>query len=242
MPERVLHEGGSSGSRQPKPPRTQPSVALGSALTKPGSLSDGHSLTLRTSQSEKPNALIIEPRHLMAKVLCDRGFQCERHEPRAVNTQYTSHVPAQLSRGAYQLIWIEFPRKADRENGRGIIGRLMLWLETCSRALIPAFMFGPVGPHWRDAHLIQLINREQVYRTIHRACHFGLKIDATQEEPSSAAFVCVSTVNVEPHPCLCKVSQECHKLDWHTQEPSRQRQSSCSVADRHFAVSPARTI
>ena len=86
MPERALHEGGGSGSSQPVPPRTPSGLAEGSALTLPGGTSDGYSPTSRASQSDRPIALIIESQHLMAQVLGDRGFQCERHEPRAVNT------------------------------------------------------------------------------------------------------------------------------------------------------------
>ena len=174
MPERALHEGGSSGSSQPNPPRLPSGSALVSDLPLPDSISDGkfefevchenrfsvadqetnYSPTFRVSQSDTPIALIIESQHLMAQVLGDRGFQCERHVPRSVNMHYTDHVPTQLGRGAYQLVWIDFPRKTDRERGRGIVGKLMLWLEKCSRASIPAFMFGPAGPHWRDVDLV----------------------------------------------------------------------------------------
>ena len=174
------------------------------------------------------SVLIVEQQHVMTGVFQDKGYACERHAPSAVNTVYTSHVIAKLRRNCYSAVWLDYPRKSILARGRGILSQLLLWLVVCARAQVPAYLFGPSGSHWNERQLRQMCADPLFYETRHRACHFGLKLDAMQPEPSAASFTCLSTVAVVPHLCLCKVGLQEHKLDWVRQDPHRQTNATAA--------------
>ena len=101
-----------------------------------------------------------------------------------------------------------------------VMNQLCTWLQLAGELHIPAGTFGAFGHVWQHEGVQTLIRDHAFCKSHHRACHFGLKLDPKQTEPSKICFVFLCNVKTPSHLCKCSVPQHDHKLDWSAQNMS----------------------
>ena len=161
----------------------------------------------------------------MTEALTDSGFTCIRHSHNAINTGMTTSTSHDIKQHKYGAVWVEFPLKGQHVKQRkwfAHMSQLCVWANLCYALGIQFILFGSTGSKWDDPQLQVLMTDGKLHIAKHRLCHFGIKIDQFQTEPSGTCFATASTIPVKSHPCLCKVRFEDHKIDWNTPPTSSQ--------------------
>ena len=77
-------------------------------------------------------------------------------------------------------------------------------------------LFGHIGSLKKDAQVQVAVQHKVLYLSLHRMCHFGLRVDVSQKQPSSVCFAGASTEPIEGHPCACEGPNVEHVYDWKT--------------------------
>ena len=182
------------------------------------------------STPQRNTVLVIEQSHAMTEALTDSGLTCTRHSHDAVNTGMTTSISHDIKQHKYGAVWVEFPFKGQHVKPRkwfAHMSQLCLWANLCFGIGIQFIVFGGTGTKWNDPQLQVLMTDGKLQIAKHRLCHFGIKIDQFQPEPSGTCFATASTIPVKSLPCVCKVRFEDHKIDWNT--PSTSSQSNLKL-------------
>lgn len=160
---------------------------------------------------------------MLSKVLQDNGWKVDRYSPHHLNTGNTSQLALDIKQGRYHLVWIDLPqvgRHVPKDRMHSALSQLCRWLQLACEVGASACAFGAFGHSWTHENFSILLQQHNFHKSYHRACHFGLKLDMTQDAPSKICFVLVSTPMIESHLCKCKASQSEHKLDWKSEQIS----------------------
>ena len=171
------------------------------------------------------HALVIEDAHGISAKLQDLNFSVERHCHRTVNTGFTNTIAHRIKQGNFAFVWSEFPLAGQHIQPSKVFAhfsQLCCWARLCSDTGTPFVLFGSFGKKWDDAQVRALITDVRLTVAHHRLCHFGLRVDSSQAEPSSTCFISASTFPIASHRCQCSVPKESHKLDWNAQPTSSQ--------------------
>ena len=153
------------------------------------------------------------------------GLTVERHAHRALNTGLTNLIPHKIKQLHYLAVWSEFPISGLHVRTDRIfphMSQLCAWARLCADVDTPFILLGSFGKKWSDPQLKVMIDDGRLHISHHRLCHFGLKVDNSQVEPSNTCFVAASTRHLPSHCCRCDVPKDGHKLDWNTQPSSSQ--------------------
>ena len=174
---------------------------------------------------QRGTVLLIEETHGAAAEFQRLGFTVERHAHRAINTGLTNCIPQKIKQRQYTALWSEFPITGPHiraERAFAHMSQLCAWARLCADVGIPFILFGSFGKKWADPQLRVMIEDRRLHVSYHRLCHFGLKVDSTQQEPSSTCFVSASSFSLPSHCCRCGVAKEAHKLDGNAPPASSQ--------------------
>ena len=169
--------------------------------------------------------MVIEDAHGISAKLQDLEFTVERHCHRTVNTGFTNDITHRIKQGNFALVWSEFPLPGQHLQPSKMFAhfsQLCCWARLCSDTGTPFVLFGSFGKKWENAQVKALVNDAHLSVAHHRLCHFNLRVDSSQAEPSSTCFMSASTFRMESHRCQCSVPKESHKLDWNVQPTSSQ--------------------
>ena len=161
----------------------------------------------------------------MTEALTDNGYTCVRHSHDAVNTGMTTHISHDIKQHKYTAMWVEYPLKGQHVRPRrwfAYMSQLCVWANLCLGIGIQFILFGSTGKKWEDPQLQVMMSENKLHVSKHRLCHYGIKIDPFQSEPSGTCFATASTIPIKGHPCLCKIKFEDHKIDWNTPATSSQ--------------------
>ena len=161
----------------------------------------------------------------MAEVFTEYGYTTTRHTHEAVNTGLTQHLSRELKEMKYAVVWIEFPIEGHHVRPKKYfahMAQLCNWASLCAGIGTQLIIFGSTGKKWSDPQLQILLCDGKLHIAKHRACHFGIKLDAMQSEPSGSCFATASTQKIPSHQCKCDVPYEQHRIDWHTPPTSSQ--------------------
>lgn len=168
----------------------------------------------------------------------DFGWKAVRYSPQQINEGPTSHVAHDIKQGKYDLVWIDLPqvgRHVPKDRMHSALSQLCRWLQLASEVGITAGTFGAFGHSWNHENFQVLVQQHKYQKSYHRACHFGLKLDHNQTEPSKICFVMLSAPKIESHLCKCDIPQNGHKLDWKGEHPSIDRQPRAKI-QQHIAI------
>ena len=166
-------------------------------------------------------ALVLEESPSISTILQDRGWKAVRHSPCHINTGTTATIGRDIKQGVYDMLWIEMPlrgRHIAKDRMHSALHQLCRWLLLASEANVPAGVFGAFGSSWKHEAFHALTSKQGFGKSYHRACHFNLKLDPKQEQPSKICFVFLANPRTESHQCKCNVSQVQHKMDWTTSD------------------------
>ena len=142
-----------------------------------------------------------------------------------MNTGATNHISNDIKQGKIKVLWSEFPIKGHSvklDRFFAHMSQLGIWARLCSDNGVDFMLVGSFGPKWNDAQIETMIADGLLSTSYHRMCHFNLKVDSSQKEPSGSCFVIAANFLVKSHPCICNVSREEHVLDWKTRPSSSQ--------------------
>ena len=132
----------------------------------------------------------------------------------------------QLSRGMFCFLWITLP-SATRMSAWGSAGtdarlrQIRAWMEIASKSNVPAVLYGFFGKIWEGDILQRLLIDSLVHKSIHRWCHFGVRlwqdgtVDGPRAQPSARAIRMFSTFHFPSHLCDCPPNTE-HYADTKT--------------------------
>ena len=171
--------------------------------------------------------MVFEESPVLTSALQDRGWKAVRYSPQQINVGNTSQVAHDIKQGKYDLLWIDLPqigRHVPKERMHAALSQTCRWLQLASEVDMMACAFGAFGAAWNHENFQVLTQKHNFHKSYHRACHFGLKLDQSQKEPSKICFVLLSTPKIESHLCKCSVTQSEHKLDWKGTQTSIARQ------------------
>ena len=189
------------------------------------------------SSPSTSQALVFEEIPMLANILQNNGWKVVRYSPHQINSGNTSHLAYEIKQGHFNLLWIDMPhvgRHVPKAKMHSALSQLCRWLQLASEVGVTACTFGAFGHSWNHENFAVLTQQHHFHKSYHRACHFGLKMDINQTEPSKICFVLLSTPKVESHLCKCEVPQTAHKLDWKSDQTSIARRPRMRI-QHHIA-------
>ena len=160
--------------------------------------------------------LVIEPAHATTRVSIDMGFLGTRHAHNAMNTGMTSDVAHYIKKSAFAFVWAELPiighhLRKDRDFAR--TSQLLEWACLACVADVPFVIFGSHGSKWHDRQIKAGLAKQRLLMSRHQLCHFGFKVNASSDKPSSTCLVAVAPWKAPLHPCRCEAPREGHHLN-----------------------------
>ena len=150
--------------------------------------------------------MVIEEHHGVTSLFQQLGYVGVRHAHNAVNTGLTNDVAHMIKTYSFAIIWSEFPIagvhvRLQRYHAR--MAQLCTWARLCYDVGVPFVLFGSFGRKWQDPQLKVMFDDQKLHKSYHRMCHFKLKVDSSQTDPSSTCFVAASTASLPSHSCEC---------------------------------------
>ena len=74
---------------------------------------------------------------------------------------------------------------------------------------------------WADDQIHKMVRDQHLRITYHRMCHFDVRVEPSQAEPSESSIAIAATVDLPEHPCVCKPGMT-HVRDWGVKPASSQ--------------------
>ena len=120
----------------------------------------------------------------------------------------------QLRSGRFCLLWMSLPSQT-RANVWGETGtnkrlrQMKCWIEHAAKSSTPAVLYGFCGKAWKGDILESLLVNSVVTKSIHKWCHFKIRLwaDGTMEgaraQPSARSVCVFSTFPFPSHLCRC---------------------------------------
>ena len=130
----------------------------------------------------------------------------------------------ELKEQKYDVVWIEFPFQGQHVRHKRYaahVAQLCIWATLCFEIGTQFTIFGSTGQKWSDPQIQALLSDGKLQIAKHRACHFGIKPDSFQQQPSGSCFATACTLPIPWHKCKCNIPIEQHRLDWHTTPTSQ---------------------
>ena len=92
----------------------------------------------------------------------------------------------------FSFLCINFQRRKAEDVSpqriRKFIAQMCLWIRLAKEAGADVVLIGITGPHWDGTQFLQLTEDKVLWESKHRLCHFGLKLDTSDEKPSNVCF------------------------------------------------------
>ena len=134
---------------------------------------------------------MVESAHGVTAAFASFGYSTERHDHRAVDTGLTNAVAHRIRTGEFSAAWIQMPiaqLHVRKDRYFACMSQICLWARLCQECRVPLVIFGLVSTVRRDPQVEIALGNGTLTMSFHRMCHFGLKVDATQAQPSSVCF------------------------------------------------------
>ena len=179
-----------------------------------------------SSSIQQRCALVFEDAPSLSVLLQNVGWKAIRFSPHQINTGTTANVGQDITKGLYDLLWIDMPlpgRHIAKDRMHSALTQLCRWLQLASECGVPAGLFGAFGNNWKHTALLTLVSEHNFAKSYHRACHFKLKLNKQQTQPSKICFVYLGNPRAQSHICKCQVAQNEHRMDWSTHDASISR-------------------
>lgn len=179
-----------------------------------------------SSSIQQRCALVFEDAPSLSVLLQNVGWKAIRFSPHQINTGTTANVGQDIKKGLYDLLWIDMPlpgRHIAKDRMHSALTQLCRWLQLASECGVPAGLFGAFGNNWKHTALLTLVSEHNFAKSYHRACHFKLKLNKQQTQPSKICFVYLGNPRAQSHICKCQVAQNEHRMDWSTHDASISR-------------------
>lgn len=191
------------------------------------------------SSSTIENALIFEESPFLSTILQEAAWKTVRYSPQQINSGATPQLSHDLKHGRFQFLWIDMPqvgRQIPKDRMQSAMIQVCRWVQLACEAGIPACLFGAFGRAWLNEDIQALMQYHGMSKSYHRACHFGLRLNKGQPEPSKICFVLLSSPSVQSSPCKCNLPQVGHKMDWNHLTKTVARQARNQLQSRISAV------
>lgn len=159
---------------------------------------------------------MLEDRQMASAILQDT-FKVKYFRHRALATGMTGEVLQMIRTKVFDFIFAEFPiagRHIPQESMHKICSTICHWAKAAADSGTLFVLFGLDGKKWMEPQISAILDERVLHKAWHRACHFGIKIDATQPQPSSTCWVTASTMQLASHKCNCTTSRQDHVLDF----------------------------
>ena len=148
---------------------------------------------------------------MASTLLQERGYATQSFHPRQITSASMHDTTAEIQKGKYNLIWIDFPT-----NGRSLhpgkraasIRQLALWMRLAVQVSVMCVMIGLRGHHWQDDNLQALIADKVLYEATHHLCHYNIKVSNDTDQPSDVKLHAYTSFPDSASLCRCPVGQE----------------------------------